>query len=169
MISATNQDLGQAVARGAFREDLFYRLNVFRIRTPPLRERKEDILPIARHFLGRYARELGRSIEGFAPQAEAFLQAHSFPGNVRELRNWIERAAILSKSDRITLEDLEYQRDSAARPFDPTRIESLDLPAIERAVVQEALRRSGENQTRAARLLNITRRQLFTKMKSLDP
>jgi two-component system response regulator AtoC len=169
VISATNRDLREAVARGAFREDLFYRLNVFTIRTPPLRERKEDILPIARHFLRRYAREHGRSIEGFAPQAEALLQGHSFPGNVRELRNWIERAAILSKSSCITLGDLECQRDSAARPFDPTRIVNLDLPAIERAVVREALRRAGDNQTRAARLLNITRRQLFTKMKQLDP
>jgi two-component system response regulator AtoC len=169
VISATNQDLRQAVARGTFREDLFYRLNVFMIRTPPLRERKEDVLPIARHFLRRYAREHGRSIEGFAPQAEALLQAHSFPGNVRELRNWIERAAILSKSRRITLEDLECQRDSGARPFDPTRLGDLDLPAIERAVVREALRRAGENQTRAARLLNITRRQLFSRMKGLDP
>ncbi len=166
VVSATNRDLPQAIAQGKFRQKLFYRLNVFTIRIPPLRERKEDIVPIAEHYVRRYARELRKPIEGLSPDATARVENHHFPGNVRELKNLIERAVIVCKGDRITRGDLEFHQVLTGGGFNPAELTHLSLDMIERAVIEEALRRSGENQTRAARLLGITRRQLFTRLKN---
>ena len=97
-VAASNEDLAAAVNRGAFRKDLFYRLNVFQITIPPLRERREDILPLAQHFVGVYNRSFKREIQGFSKDAAAALLMHSWPGNVRELRNAVERAMVLEES-----------------------------------------------------------------------
>ncbi len=166
VVSATNRDLPQAIAQGKFRQELFYRLNVFTIRIPPLRERKEDIVPIAEHYMREFSRELRKPIKGISPEATARLESHHFPGNVRELKNLIERAVIVCKGDRITRGDLEFQEAITPGGFNPAELTHLSLDAIERAVIEEALRRSGENQTRAARLLGITRRQLFTRLRN---
>ncbi len=109
VVSATNRDLRQAVSEGKFREDLYYRLNTFTIRVPPLRERTEDILPLAQHVLARCSREMRKPIEGLTPEAAALLQTHPFPGNVRELRNIIECAVILCKAGRVSPEDLRLE------------------------------------------------------------
>jgi DNA-binding NtrC family response regulator len=173
VVSATNRDLPRAVADGRFREDLLYRLNAFTIRTPPLRERPEDILPLSEHILVQYARELRKPIAGFAPEVAVLLRAHPFPGNVRELRNLVERAAIVCKGDRVMPEDLELIRSvtpgspegeaESAGPGDLRRVvqavpsANLKLDAFEREIVREALRRCGGNQVRAAELLRVSR------------
>jgi transcriptional regulator with GAF, ATPase, and Fis domain len=106
LIAATNRDLAAEVRRGAFREDLFHRLNVVALRTPPLRERREDILPLARHFVRQAGARCGRRVEGISPEAERCLEAYGWPGNVRELENAIERAVVLGEGDTMLVEDL---------------------------------------------------------------
>jgi DNA-binding NtrC family response regulator len=191
VVSATNRDLPKATSEGKFREDLYYRLNTFIIRVPALRERPEDILLLARHFLDRYSQEMRKSVAGFTPEAEALLQAHPFPGNVRELRNIIERATILCADEQVAPEDLVFERTFAPEdlPDDPqaddeggpsgsapdpapgspasfnfAQTESLNLRALEKGAIQEALRRCGGNQFHAARLLGISRFTLRRRM-----
>ena len=188
VVSATNRDLQKAVAEGRFREDLLYRLNVFTIHTPSLRERPEDILPLAEFFLDRYARELRKPICGFAPEAVDLLQAHPFPGNVRELRNLIERAAILCATDQVMPGDLHDtahtyptgmvmdtgirpdQAGSARPPAGSTagipQSDTLDLAVLERAAISEALRRCDGNKARASVLLGISRQALLRRMEA---
>src|SRR6202008_3474801 len=112
-IAATNKNLREAVREGAFRQDLFYRLNVIQITIPPLRERPEDIIPLTRFFIEHYNRKFKRNIEGVTPPAEKLLLTHDWPGNVRELRNAIERAMILEESAMITQASLPI---AIARP-----------------------------------------------------
>ncbi len=198
VVSATNRDLSGMVREGVFREDLFYRLNVFTIRVPLLRERLEDILPLAQYFLSRYAEEMRKSIRGFAPEAVALLEVYPFPGNVRELNNTIERAAILCGNGQVRadhLQDLtvgagglsDSRRQTApacagapaGRPapceaegppaaLDVVGVESLNLAALERQAVGEAIRRCDGNQTRAAGLLGISRNTLRRRIKAYD-
>ncbi|OGG46901.1 MAG: hypothetical protein A3F84_01120 [Candidatus Handelsmanbacteria bacterium RIFCSPLOWO2_12_FULL_64_10] len=163
VVAATNKDLPGAISEGRFREDLYYRLNAFTIRVPPLRERPEDILPLARHFLDRYRREMRRGVAGFTPEAEALLRPHPFPGNVRELRNTVERAVILCRGDRVTPDDLLFE---SPRPAPPEGTDSLNIEEAERRLIREALRRSGGNQVQAARLLGISRDALRRRMES---
>jgi DNA-binding NtrC family response regulator len=186
VVSATNRDLRQAVSEGKFREDLYYRLNTFIIRVPPLRERPEDVLPLAAHFLDRYSREMRKSIEGFTPDAGVTLKSYPFPGNCRELRNTVERAVILCRTDRMTPDDLMFELPHAPNnegqgtppesspapdPLTPLSLagaESLNLNAlinaVEREAIQEALRRCDGNQSQAARLLGISRYTLLRRM-----
>ena len=187
VVSATNRNLSGMVREGVFREDLFYRLNVFTIRVPLLRERLEDILPLAQYFLSRYAEEMRKSIQGFAPEAVALLKAYPFPGNVRELNNTIERAAILCGNGQVRadhLQDLtagagglpESRRQTAPAPCeaeglpapDVAGVESLNLAALERQAVGEAIRRCDGNQTRAAGLLGISRNTLRRRIRAYD-
>jgi transcriptional regulator with PAS, ATPase and Fis domain len=172
VIAAANPLLEQAVASGAFREDLFYRLNVFTISLPSLRERKDDITLIARHSLAESVSEHGR-VKVLAPAALEALHSHRWPGNVRELRNVIERAAILSGDERtIQPEHLLIQRRSDATGGDS--IGEIRMPrtgktlaAIEREAIQIALRITGGNRSAAARLLGISRPRLARKMRDL--
>ena len=193
VVSATNRDLQQAISEGAFREDLYYRLNAFTIGVPALRERGEDILPLARHFLKQYARELRKPIQGFSPEAEAHLGGYPFPGNVRELRNLVERAVILCRNSQIELNDLRFEgpqlpnrvpetgqdeqaaqvetADSEAcattyfqRVIREARTEDLNFPSFEREIFLEALHRAGGNQVQAARILGISRHALRRRM-----
>ncbi len=160
VIALTNRDLKQMVRESKFRSDLFYRLNVFPITVPPLRERREDILPLARHFLGSLSRKLGRLFEGFTREAENLLLAASWPGNVRELRNVLERAMILEHGPRLSpgslvLDGIEAVPQPAGLPDGIVPLEE-----VERQMVARALEAAGNNQTRAAELLEISRDQL---------
>ncbi len=162
IIAATNKDLKAAAAAGSFREDLYFRLNVVPLDIPPLRRRPEDIEPIALALLERSGRELGRKCAGIEPTAVAALRAYPWPGNGRELRNVLERAIILKGDDQaIRLEDLpeEVRLRSARHGDSPYQLlsEGIDLAAVERSFVEQALERCQGNQTRAARLLGISR------------
>ncbi len=173
VIAATNKNLREAVKEGAFRQDLYFRLNVIQIVLPPLRDRREDILPLSRFFIEHYNRKFRRGIEGVSPAAGELLYAHDWPGNVRELRNAIERAMILEESTYITSASLPI---AISRPDAPSaaangashaepQVDGLSLEDNERMLLARALEKTGGNQTQAARLLRITRDTLRYKMK----
>ncbi|HKI02673.1 MAG TPA: sigma 54-interacting transcriptional regulator [Thermoanaerobaculia bacterium] len=176
VVAATNRDLAAAIARGDFREDLYYRLSVFDIRLPPLRERREDILPLAEALLEEVGPSVGRPAAGISRQAHEALLSYPWPGNVRELRNALERATILCDGGLITLEHLPialgHPAASPARPERPDRPENADafppggvnLEVVERDLIAKALDEAGKNRSRAARLLGITRSQLYYRM-----
>jgi two-component system response regulator HydG len=160
VIAATNRDLDQAVARGHFRVDLYYRLNVFDIRIPPLRERPEDIVMLAQLFLRQIARSTGRARAELTPAAREILLRHEWPGNVRELHNALERATIVCADGLIRAEDLSI----AARPK-PILVDSVDLNGIERQAIERVMRDVGGNKSRAARQLGISRTQLYMRLR----
>jgi DNA-binding NtrC family response regulator len=179
VIAATNQDLAQAIRRGAFREDLFYRLNVIPIEVPPLRQRKEDIPLLVQHFLEHLNQEKGRSVEGLTPAALERLLGHDWPGNVRELENLIERLVVLRGKGWIDLDELPAAlRRSAGAP-------ELELPAVgpgglpfnevvdrvETHMILQALEQTRWNKNRAAQLLGLNRTTLIEKIKKkkLEP
>jgi two-component system, NtrC family, response regulator PilR len=174
ILCATNRDLEAEVRAGRFREDLFYRLNVIEVKLPPLRERTEDIPHLARFFIEKYSRELGRPVSEAAPDVLAALEAHAFPGNVRELENLIERAVTLSPSERITLDCLPQ---GLLHPRPATEVEpripedGVDLNALlesyERGLMLEALGRTGGVKKRAAALLGITFRSFRYRLEKL--
>jgi transcriptional regulator with PAS, ATPase and Fis domain len=160
VIASSNRDLRRAVSDGSFREDLFYRLQVFDIRIPPLRERRDDIPLLADAFLQEFERSTGYSSLGLAPDARAALVGHDWPGNVRELHNALERAVILCDGELITAEHLSLQVSSvvAFRRQPP-------LSDIERRTIEQALSESGGNKSKAARRLGITRTQLYGRLR----
>jgi transcriptional regulator with PAS, ATPase and Fis domain len=168
VVAATNRNLQDAIARGAFREDLYYRLHVFEIRLPPLRERPEDIFPLVDAFLREIGAAIGRPATGISRDARERLLAYAWPGNVRELRNAIERALILCEGSLITSEHLPIALEpTPSRP----PVDGIDLPAggvdfdaIERSLVQKALERAHNNKSKAARLLGLTRAQLYSRL-----
>jgi DNA-binding NtrC family response regulator len=164
MIAATNQDLEGMVKRKDFREDLFYRLNVFPIHIPPLRRRREDILPMARYFLQQYNRRFGKAVAGFAEDAAAELTGYPWPGNVRELKNAVERVMILCTRDTIRAEDLQLRRPEGSAAGTPGE-EVVPLYAAEKALLQRALAKAGGNVSQAAKLLEITRDKMRYKIK----
>lgn len=176
VIAATNKNLREAVKEGAFRQDLYFRLNVIHITIPPLRERPEDIAALANFFVHHYNRKFKRQMEGISPEAMRMLLAHDWPGNVRELRNAIERAMILEDSDFITPPSLPRsisRLDSAAAapaaaPPVPFPDAGLSLEDNERRLIAAALEKTGGNQTQAAKLLRITRDTLRYKMKKFQ-
>ncbi|NOX38648.1 MAG: sigma-54-dependent Fis family transcriptional regulator [Calditrichaeota bacterium] len=161
LICATHQPLEQLVAEGKFRADLYYRINVFTIVIPPLRERKEDILPLARFFIEKYARSMGKPVKQLSPEAERTLLAYHWPGNVRELENAIERAMVIGKTSEIQPRDLPL---FAEAPL-PEGAELVSLAEVERQHIQKVLDRVGGNVTRAARILGIDRVTLYNKIK----
>ncbi|MBD3847355.1 MULTISPECIES: sigma-54 dependent transcriptional regulator [Bosea] len=170
LIAATHKDMRQAVADGRFREDLFYRLNVFPIQLPALRERAEDIPLLAGHFLTELSDSIGKRVTGFSPAALAAMAGHDWPGNIRELHNCVERAVIVAKSPTIDMPDLPRDlfgaprrngRDALPRDLDA------ELERIERDFILEALRRSDGVQVKAARLLGIAERSLWHRIRKL--
>jgi two-component system response regulator AtoC len=176
VIAATNKNLREAVKEGAFRQDLYFRLNVIQILIPPLRDRSEDIVPMTKFFIEHYNRKFKRNIENVTDAAAKLLMAHDWPGNVRELRNAIERAMILEEGTSITAASLPI---SIARPDSggPLGDAPLDLAAPadglslednERSLLVRALEKTEGNQTQAARLLRITRDTLRYKMKKFN-
>jgi two-component system response regulator PilR (NtrC family) len=168
MLAATNRNVEEDVRSGRFRQDLYYRLNVIRIEVPPLRERREDIRPLAEHFLARCAAEQNKDIRGLAPDAVRALEAHAFPGNVRELENIVERAVALATGQTIGLGDLPREVSGAAAQPLPSLVAlpeegcNLDdvVGEVERRLILQALERSGGVRTQAAKLLGVTLRSL---------
>jgi transcriptional regulator with GAF, ATPase, and Fis domain len=180
VIAATNRDLHKAMEGGRFREDLYYRLNVFAIHLPPLRSRRDDIIPLTESFLNEFGRSLGRPPGGLSRDAQSALLDYHWPGNVRELRNVLERAAILCDGGLITSEHLALQ-PPVTRPADPApaaapvTVASLpdappaaapsDLNAIERAMIEKVLGDVRFNKSQAAKVLGLTRAQLYVRLR----
>jgi transcriptional regulator with GAF, ATPase, and Fis domain len=170
VIAATNRDLHAAMQRGEFREDLYYRLGVFEIALPPLRERLDDVLELADAFLAEIGENVGRPAAGISREAREHLVAYEWPGNVRELRNAIERAVILADGGFIRSEHLPVNapRPSVFKsddtPSGPLPAGGVNLEAIERSLVVRALTQARHNKTRAAKLLGLTRAQLYSRI-----
>jgi transcriptional regulator with PAS, ATPase and Fis domain len=163
VIAASNRDLHRAVADGSFREDLFYRLQVFDIRIPPLRERRGDIRLLTDAFLQQFHRSTGCSSTALTPDALEVLLGYDWPGNVRELHNALERAAILSEGGLITVEHLSLQASSVVSPR-----RTLNLSGVERRTIEQVLRETGGNKSKAARRLGITRTQLYCRLRKYE-
>ena len=161
VIAATNRNLEDEVAKGRFRHDLFYRLNVLPIALPPLRAHVEDIPVLAAFFVDGFNREFRKTVLGATPASIRLLQSYGWPGNVRELRNVIERAMLLCETDRLEPSDFSALRLStpSADGFE-LPAHGLDLEQVERQFVVQALKRSGGNQTKAATLLGLNRDQI---------
>jgi len=181
VIAATNRDLKVAMTQGAFREDLYYRLHVFAIHLPPLRERQEDILPLLEHFMEELGPAvIGRPAAGISREAREHFLAYGWPGNVRELRNAVERALVLCEGGLINPEHLpwrvETSKHAALIPLAaPTHsaappvtgefpAQGVDLEAMERTLIERALKQTGRNKSKAARLLGLSRGKLYTRM-----
>ena len=170
VIAATNRNLEEAIQKGTFREDLYYRLNVVTITLPPLRERKEDIPPLIEHFLKKYSRENNKEVVSVSKEAKDLLMSYNYPGNIRELENIIERAVVLCRGDTLTMQDLPLNlRESGVEASlkQPSGERSLPdtLEEIERMLISQALEKSGGVQTKAAEELGISERVLRYKMK----
>ena len=159
VISATNADLRFEVAAGRFREDLLFRLNTIEIHLPPLRERREDIVPMAMHFLERQARRYRRPVEGFDESAMAALLAHAWPGNGRELEHAVERAVLVTRERRVGAPDLGLRGASGAATLD-----QLTLDEVERVLIQKALDRHAGNVSDAAKALGVSRSALYRRI-----
>jgi DNA-binding NtrC family response regulator len=161
LVAASNKNLSSEVAEGKFRGDLFYRLNVITISLPALRERKEDIEPLATHFIQAIGRRLGKEIRGVDEAAFQALTAYDWPGNVRELQNVMERAVILAKGERITADLLPLWRGEEPAP---RHCEVTSLEQVEREHIERILRRTGYHKSRTAQLLGVCRRTLDRKI-----
>ena len=161
LICATNMDLDALVREGRFREDLYYRINTVHIALPPLRERKEDILPLAQLFLDRYAQKYHRPLTGIAEAAAQALKEYRWSGNIRELQNCIEKAVILSEGTTLTEKDLQLER--SVKP-DVTTIRAVNESEEER-LVRDAMERTGGNISAAAKMLGVSRPTLYAKLK----
>jgi PAS domain S-box-containing protein len=178
VVAATNKNLREAVKEGAFRQDLYFRLNVIQILIPPLRERGEDIVPLTRFFIDHYNRKFKRSVEGISDGAAKLLLSHDWPGNVRELRNAIERAMILEEAALISSASLpiaisrpDYAPNAEAdlsSGSGPAAVDGMSLEDHERSLLVRALEKTSGNQTQAARLLRVTRDTLRYKMKKFN-
>lgn len=171
LISSSNRDLRRAVDQGSFRHDLFYRLSVVEIQMPSLRERAEDIPLLTTHFMEKCAREIGRGVTKISPEAQLSLRNYSWPGNLRELRNVIERAMIFASGDTITADHLpkeiagKARKDCRTPPFLPIPEDGLSLQVVEKQLVAQALALTSGNQVRAARLLGISRDAFRNRLK----
>src|SRR5262245_26174618 len=170
IIAATNKNLKEAIASNTFREDLYYRLNTVSIEMPSLRERKEDVLPLANYFVNKYGEEIKKQIVGFSPQAAKYLTRHNWPGNIRELQNTIERAVLMAESNVIGVDDLSVNSASSeSQSGDFVKIKippgGIKLDDLERDMIIEALKMSNWVQKDAAELLGVSRRVLNYKVK----
>jgi two-component system response regulator PilR (NtrC family) len=176
VIAATNQDLQFGIQQGTFREDLFYRIAVINIHIPALRERSEDIEPLAKYFLEHYSEKAGKAISGITPDALCCLESYRWPGNVRQLENAMERAVALETASAIQLERLpdmvrncsnSVESDRLTLPEGPFDLTDF-LNQIERSLISQALRQSDGNQTAAAQRLNLTKGSLRHRMATLQ-
>ena len=169
IIVATNEDLSANVVKGTFREDLFHRLNEFKISVPPLRQRGEDILQFANFFLENANQELHKNVTGFNKEALEILLTFSWPGNIREMKNVIKRSVLLSNADLITPRELPAEIMLKSPPSASVPVNTTDLKSMaethERSTILNVLQQTHFNKTRAARLLNIDRKTLYNKMR----
>lgn len=167
IIAATNVDIASAIANGSFREDLYYRIGVVNIHLPPLRERNGDVRILAEHFLRRISRELGKDMAGFTPEALAYLEAHAWPGNIRELENKLRRAVLLAESSRITPEELGFGEDlptpSGFNLLDKTLKEGRAM--VEKKMILAALAKFDGNILKASEALGISRPTMYDLLK----
>ncbi|MGH9342601.1 MAG: sigma-54-dependent transcriptional regulator [Terriglobia bacterium] len=160
LISATNADLREEVAAGRFREDLLFRLNTIEIHLPPLRERKEDILPLARSFLTQFAGRYRKALASFDYAAEQTLKSYSWPGNVRELNHVVERAVLMAQGGSVSVADLGLAEESRDR----ARLEELPLEDVERLLIRKSLDRCGGNISQTAQALGLSRSALYRRL-----
>jgi len=160
VISATNAQLNEEVAQGRFREDLLFRINTIELHLPPLRERREDIPPLAMHFLRRHASRYRKQLTAFDAGAMQMLLSHPWPGNIRELDHAVERAVLLAQTDQIRIHDLALRGSTSAAP----RLEDLTLEEVERLLIQKALSRYEGNVSRAAQALGLSRSALYRRI-----
>jgi len=162
VVAATNRNLDAEVKRGRFREDLYYRLNVLPIVLPPLRDRIEDVPSLAKYFVDAYNSEFRKRVRGISDGAMKLLQTYGWPGNIRELRNAVERAMLLTEGDELTAQQFPLAAAAAANLTERVALPAagIDLEQLERSLVVQALERSGWNQTRAAALLGLNRDQI---------
>ena len=165
ILASTNRDLEQEIKKGNFREDLYYRLNVVKIRVPPLRERKSDIIPLAEYFIVEFNKKLKKNIKGFAPEVFELLFQQEWKGNVRELRNAIERAVLLENSNIITMDSISITNNLLYTSQSQLHSESMNLHDNVRKLIQRALLMSSGNQIKAAQILGIARGTLRYKLK----
>ena len=161
LITATNKDLPAMIKKGTFREDLYYRLNVINITLPPLRERKEDIPELARHFLAKYAKKLSKTITEISPDARELLAGNHWPGNVRELENVIERAVILCEAETLDAGDLSLPAQAIVSELGTNP----SLEEMEKNYILRVLKEANGNQSKASQLLGIDRKTLYLKLK----
>ena len=161
VISATNADLAAAVSSGAFRQDLLFRLNTVEIRLPPLRQRRDDIAPIAAHFLARHTRHYGKQIDGFDESAMKTMLRHSWPGNVRELSHVVERAVLMCDGTAVRAHDLGLEPTQGATP---PSVEDMTLEEAERMLIEKALARFTGNVSDAAKALGLSRSALYRRL-----
>jgi DNA-binding NtrC family response regulator len=173
IISATNRDLQKAMAEKTFRNDLYYRIGVIPIVLPPLRERREDIIPLAEHFIAQFNREFGKKVRGISRMAEKILTEYDWPGNIRELKNVIERSVILECEDTLLVENLPAELiDRTVGRSGPLNfrlpVEGIDIEDVERELIRQALEMADGNQSQAARLLNLGIDALRYRMKKFD-
>ncbi|MGH8068021.1 MAG: sigma-54-dependent Fis family transcriptional regulator [Candidatus Entotheonellia bacterium] len=170
IVAATNRDLEQLIAEGTFRRDLYYRLNVYPIALPPLREKPEDLSPLAMHFLKRYSQEFHKEVMGMSKEAMGLLERYTWPGNVRELENVIERAVILCQGTMVTAQELPSLREHLRTPVlsgDVFRLphSGIVLAELEKELIRQALEQTHQNKSHAAKLLGLSRTQLRTRMR----
>jgi two-component system response regulator AtoC len=163
LIALTNVDLDAAVKVGRFREDLFYRLNVINIRVPPLRERKDDLSQLIDYFLKHYSAKHGRNVQRVSPEAGTVLKTYDYPGNARELANILERAVIVANAKKVEEQDLPAGVRSAAGA-EQRKQRPQSLAQLEAAYIAEILTASGGNKTECARILGISRKNLYEKI-----
>ncbi len=164
LVCATHTNLEKAVADGTFREDLYYRINVFSIDLPPLRERPDDIMPLTSYFIEKYARAMGKPVPKVSGAAEAVLRAHHWPGNVRELENAVERAMVVSGGQTLDVKDLPVAAQAGAQDQPQSR----SLSALEKEHIARVLAECGGNITQAAKVLDIDRATLYNKLRRYD-
>ena len=181
VISATNKNIDDLVRRGLFRDDLYYRLGVVKMRMPSLNERRDDILLLAKHFLVEFSRDFGKEFSGISPEAAAALKAHDWRGNVRELKNFIERGVLVGKGEVLTLQDLGIEvagiesgsgRKGHQAGVPPIPPEGMDFPSVqesfEKSYLEQALRMTGGNESQAAKLLNMNHHTFRYRRKRLQ-
>ena len=161
IVSATNADLREEVAAGRFRQDLLFRLNTVEIRIPPLRERRDDVLPLAEHFLEQHSQRYRKRFRGFEPAAAETLRTHPWPGNVRELDHAVERGVLMGRGDWVRAADFGLQPPTSAAA--PPRLEDLPLEEVERMLIQKALARYG-NVSQTAQALGLSRSALYRRI-----
>jgi transcriptional regulator with GAF, ATPase, and Fis domain len=170
LIAATNLDLEEAIVKGLFREDLYYRLNVVAVKVPPLRERREDIIPLAKTFMDECSRDVKKDLRGLDPGAVRLLQRHTWPGNIRELKNVIERAVLLCETPFVRQEDLHLATNGSGAQDGGAPINlrlppnGIELEELERLAILEALRINNWVQKDAARFLGISSRVMNYKV-----
>jgi DNA-binding NtrC family response regulator len=170
VIAATNRNLRDDVKEGRFREDLFYRLNVLPINLPPLRERADDIPQLVSFYVDAYSAEFKKRVRAVAPDVMQQLQKYAWPGNIRELRNAVERAMLLADGDTLRSEDFAVTAGGVARLDDKVALPEagINLDDLERSLVVQALERTGWNQTRAAALLGLNRDQIRYRVEKFN-